>query len=108
YLWYVNGSPYVWDRCRDPRLRDAAAEPYGRIRADPVIFLEPLTCTLPEQVGEATLPMWFDTSLWFREAHAVRSLAMQWRAVRNNLRYVAGYAGDSAPLALPALVIAGV
>lgn len=107
YLWYVNSSPYVWDRCRDPRIRDGAAEPFGRIRADPVVFLEPLTCALPEPVSEATLPMWFDTSLWYRDAHTVPSVALQWKAIRTNVRYVAEYIAEGAPLAFAALVIAG-
>lgn len=108
YLWYVDSAPYVWDRCRDSRIPDAAAAPFGRIRADPMIFVEPLTCTLPEQVGEATLPMWFDTSFWYREAHAVRSLTQQWRAIRTNVGYVAGYISAGAPFAFPALAVAGI
>ena len=108
YLWYVNSAPYVWDRCRDRRIPDAAAAPFGRIRADSVVFRDPLTCALPEQVHEATLPMWFDTSLWYHEARAVWSPSQQWRAIRTNLRYVAGYIGEGAPFAFPALVIAGI
>ncbi|HLA89927.1 MAG TPA: hypothetical protein VJL28_05825 [Gemmatimonadaceae bacterium] len=107
YLWYVTSSPYVWDRCRDPRISDEVAARFGRIHADPVLALDPLTCALPELAPEATQPMWFDTAFWFREAHAAPSVALQWRAIRNNAGYVLAYLSEYAPWAFPALVLAG-
>jgi hypothetical protein len=107
YLWYVNNVPYVWDRCRDPRVSDAFAERYGRIRADSVVFVDPLTCALPELRDEVTQPLWYDVSLWYREAHAAPTLALQWRAIGNNVAFVADALGEYAPLAFPALLLAG-
>jgi hypothetical protein len=108
HIWYVDNSPYVWDRCREPGISDAMAERFGRIRADSVIFLDPLTCVLPEQASEATQPMWFDTSLWFRDAHGATSPALQWQAIRNNTGYVVASLAEYAPFAFPALAIAGI
>ena len=107
YLWYVNNVPYVWDRCRDPQMSDAFAERFGHIRADSVVFLDPLTCALPELAGEVTQPLWFDVSLWYRQAHAAPTLELQWRAIRNNAGFVAEALSEYAPLAFPVLLIAG-
>jgi hypothetical protein len=107
YLWYVNNVPYVWNRCRDPRVSDAFTERFGRVRADSVVFLDPLTCALPEMVAEVTQPLWFDVSQWYREAHAAPTLELQSRAIGNNARFVVDALSEYAPFAFPVLLIAG-
>ncbi|MFI5311491.1 MAG: hypothetical protein ACHQQ3_09680 [Gemmatimonadales bacterium] len=107
HLWYVENAPYVWDRCRDSRVSDAIAQRFGAIRTDTVLFLDPLTCVLPEPATEATQPLWFDPSIWYHGTHSASTLALQWRAIRNNVRFVVEYVSEAAPVALPALVIAG-
>ena len=108
FLWYVNNAPYVWERCRDPRTPDAVAARYGSIRLDSVMALRPLTCALPEPAPEATMPLWYDPSLWYRGTHGHISIDEELRSVRNNVRFLVDAFALGAPVLFPAFLCFGI
>lgn len=107
-LWYSNSAPYVWTLCLDAH----GSLPLARVKAvrtDPVVARKPLTCALPDQWPEATLPMWYDPSWWYRDTHAYVDVRETLRAVRNDLGYLRMAIADAAPrFTVGVLVIAAV
>lgn len=109
YLWYVNAAPYVWERCVPPEGLDASAASFGGVRREPVISTSPMTCALETRSPDATLPLWYDPSVYYRTTRVRFDLAAQRRAIRNNVDYVLTAAAETAPalLAVFAVLIAG-
>ena len=98
YLWYVNAAPYVWERCLPPSIGDAAAAPFGAITRAEVIFEHPLTCRLSSPLSNATMPLWDDPSRFYRDAHPRVDATRQFRAIRNNVAYLAREIADLGPV----------
>ena len=107
YLWYANGAPYVWERCRPAGVGDASAEPFGRIMRDSVIVETPLTCRLSSPAAGATMPLWDDPSRYYRDAHTRVDVVRQMRAIRNNLTSLGNEIGTIGPVLFVALAIIG-
>jgi hypothetical protein len=106
-LWYVNSAPYAWSLCIDP----AGILPLTRaktVRTDPVIARAPLTCTLPDQWEEATLPLWYDPSWWYRDTRASFDVRETLHAVRTDVRYIRESLADAAPWLSIGVLIAAV
>lgn len=96
-LWYSNSAPYVWTLCLDgngslPLARAKA------VRTDSVVARVPLTCALPDRWPEATLPMWYDPSWWYRDTHAYVDVRETMGAVRNDLGYLREAIASAAPV----------
>lgn len=108
YLWYVNAAPYVWERCVAPEGLDASAASFGGVRTDSVVVTHPMTCAIDSRSSTATLPLWFDPSVYYRTTHTRIDLAGQWRAIRNDVGYIAVGAGESAPVLLAMLGVLAV
>ncbi|MEA3245944.1 MAG: hypothetical protein U9Q74_07280 [Gemmatimonadota bacterium] len=102
YLWYVDAAPYVWERCVAPEGLDASALSFGGVRREPVLSTNPMTCALETRSATATLPLWYDPSVYYRTTRVRLGLASQRRALRNNLDYVLTAAGETAPALLVA------
>lgn len=95
-LWYSNSAPYVWTLCLDahgtlPLTRAKA------VRTDSVVARAPLTCVLPDRWPEATLPMWYDPSWWYRDTHAYFDVGETMHAVRNDIVYLREALATAAP-----------
>jgi hypothetical protein len=110
YLWYVNAAPYVWERCVAPEGLDASARSFGGVRREPIISTNPMTCALETAAAGATVPLWYDPSVYYRTTRVRFDPASQLRALRNNVDYVLTAAGETAPalLAVLALLTIGV
>lgn len=112
YLWYVDAAPYVWERCLPPEARDGPALRFGSIARDSLIAESPLTCSLDSRAAGATMPLWYDPSVYYRSAIVRPDAEGQWRAVKNDVGYVIAGAIGSAPVlftlaAAVAIVVAG-
>lgn len=100
YLWYVDAVPYVWERCVAPEGLDASAKSFGGVGRDSLIATRPITCAIDTRSPTATLPLWYDPSVYYRTAHARFEPALQWRAIRNDVVYIVTGAGEAAPVML--------
>ncbi|HVZ49825.1 MAG TPA: hypothetical protein VG916_13650 [Gemmatimonadaceae bacterium] len=108
YLWYVDAAPYVWERCVAPEGLDATAARFGGVARDSLIATRPVTCAIEGRTPEATMPLWYDPSVYYRATHARFDAPSQWRAVRNNIGYVVTGAAEYAPTLLLALAMLAV
>ncbi|MBI3568254.1 MAG: hypothetical protein HY084_08660 [Gemmatimonadetes bacterium] len=96
-LWYVNWAPYSWSLCVGPDARLPLAR-VKTVRTDSVLATRPRTCALPDRWPEATFPMWYDPSWWYRDTKAYVDVGEQWRAVRVNVSSLRDDLHDTAPL----------
>jgi hypothetical protein len=108
YLWYVDAAPYVWERCVAPEGLDASAAQFGGVARDSLIATRPVTCAIEGRAPDATMPLWYDPSIYYRTTHARFDAASQWRAIRNDVGYVVTGAAEHAPTLLLALALLAV
>ena len=92
HLWFVAGAPQIVEACRET--------PEGgrlTIRLAPVVSTVPLTCTLPDQWKESTLPMWYDPSWWYRDTSTPVRASATFTTFLRDLGFVREALADAAP-----------
>jgi hypothetical protein len=95
-LWYVNAAPNIQDRCTE--LAGRPTPDFGVIAADSLIAGAPRTCAMTDEWPEATLPLWYDPSRWYRETSARFSARETVAAVGRDIGYLYEALRISGPL----------
>jgi hypothetical protein len=95
-LWFVNVAPHLTHLCVGAGTR-LPLDRVKAVRTQPVIAEHPLTCTLPDRWPEATLPLWYDASWWYRDTQPYLDATETTRAVQRDLVYIRDALADSAP-----------
>ena len=97
-VWYVNHGTSSLSLCLGPDAR-IPLERAGEITLDERLLARPLTCRMRYEWPEATMPLWYDPSSWYRKATAVLRPIETFRVVGLDLRYLGGAFADFAPIA---------
>lgn len=103
-FWYVADGGYVVDACQPPR---EPARARRTLQLDSVLVATPLTCTLTDRWPEATLPMWYDPTFYYRGLQVPLSVRATVAAAGRNIGYLKEALEETAPWVTVAFVLAG-
>lgn len=104
-LWYVNNTPMVTSLCMSTGGR--LTEPWAaQVALPPRLLDKPLTCLLHDAAPTATLPLWYDASVYYAGTRGYFSARETLVSVRNDLEYVRLAFVEWSPLAGMALLAA--